>query len=88
MPRPFSLDRPTRLELKLPTSIRARVDLHLHSDLEGRVPAGAYQSFFIERIKEFFEWGQLDLEPYGFPAGTLLRAPKSVLLELQRRLSA
>ena len=46
--------RPTRLETSLPEDIRAKLDLHLYSEVEGRVPFGAYQRFLIERIQEFF----------------------------------
>ncbi len=45
----------TQLCLKLPEDLRAKLDLYLFSDLEGRVPQGKYQEFFIARIKEFFE---------------------------------
>ena len=45
----------TRLTLRLPEDIRAKLDLYLFSDLEGRVPLGRYQEFFVARTKEFFE---------------------------------
>jgi hypothetical protein len=54
MPRRPNIDRPTRLELKLPESLRAKLDLHLFSEVEGRVPKGGYQAFFEQRIREFF----------------------------------
>jgi hypothetical protein len=43
MPRLPSVIRPTHLHLKLPETTRARVDLILFSELEGRVPQGMYQ---------------------------------------------
>lgn len=55
MPAPLKIDRPTLLHLSLPLSVRAKLDLHLYSNLEGRVPKGAYQQFIVERINEFFE---------------------------------
>lgn len=64
MPRRPNLDRPTRLELKLPESVRARLDLLLFSELEGRVPLGAYQEFFLARLREHFDSRRLDLAPY------------------------
>lgn len=45
--------RPTRLHLALPEDIRARLDLYLFSTVEQRVPFGAYQTFFVERVQEF-----------------------------------
>lgn len=53
MKRP-KIIRPTKLTMALPEDVRAKLDLHLFSQVEGRVPMGAYQRFFIERIKEFF----------------------------------
>ena len=46
---------PTRLTLRLPEDVRAKLDLHLFSELEGRVPQGRYQEFFLARIKEYFD---------------------------------
>jgi hypothetical protein len=53
--RPPSIIRPVRLSTTLPEDIRARLDLYLYSEVEGRVPLGAYQKFIIERIREFFD---------------------------------
>lgn len=58
MPRKPDIDRPTDLHLMLPESIRAKLDLLLFSEVEGRVPHGSYQRFIIERIKEFFDRGR------------------------------
>lgn len=65
MPRRPELDRPVPLKLMLPESERARLDLHLFSPLEGRVPQGAYQTFFRELMRQFFEWRQAELYPGG-----------------------
>ena len=76
MPRRPNLDRPTRLELRLPESLRTKLDLLLYSELESKVPQGKYQAFFIDRLTEFFEWKRLDLTPYGFAPGTFIVGPK------------
>jgi hypothetical protein len=52
--RPASVLRPIKLTMVLPEDIRARLDLYLYSEVEQRIPHGAYQRFFVERIKEFF----------------------------------
>lgn len=88
MPRKPEIDRPTRLELKLPDSLRTRVDLYLFSDLEGKVPRGRYQEFFSERVRDFFESARLDLAPFGFPQDYYVTGPKDMIAELQRRLIA
>lgn len=62
MRRPNIL-RPTKLTLMLPEDIRAKLDLLLFSEVEGRVPKGAYQRFFIERINEFFEARKPNAQP-------------------------
>lgn len=54
MPRRPNIIRPSKLTTVLPEDIRAKLDLHLWSELEGRVPQGAYQKFLVERIQEFF----------------------------------
>jgi len=88
MPRPALLDRPVRLNLTLPESLRARLDLHLFSDLEQRVPAGAYQEFLSSLIRRFFRERNLDLTPYGFPPGSVISLDPALIPELQRRLSS
>lgn len=88
MPRKPNLDRPTRLELKLPETLRARLDLYLFSELEGRVPKGKYLEFFAERVRVFFGNAKLDLSPFGFPQGYYVEGPKDMIRALQERLVA
>jgi hypothetical protein len=45
---------PTHLRTALPADVRAKLDLYLYSEAEGRVPHGAYSRFLAERITEFF----------------------------------
>lgn len=54
MRRPNIL-RPVPLTTTFPEDIRARLDLHLYSEAEGRVPKGAIQKFLIARIREYFD---------------------------------
>lgn len=46
------IDRPRPLEIQLPASIREKIDALLYSDLEGRVPHGAYTKFFTSLALE------------------------------------
>jgi hypothetical protein len=71
----------------LPESVRARLDLLLFSDLEGRVPKGGYQGFFLERIQEYFDWRKLDLTPLGFPPGYFVAGPRAMIDHLERKLN-
>ncbi len=45
MPKPKRTIRPTYLNLAIPENVRALLDLQLYSDLEGRVPHGAYSDY-------------------------------------------
>lgn len=53
--RPPNVLRPTKLTTNLPEDIRAQLDIHLFSTVEGRIPHGAYSKFLAERVKEFFD---------------------------------
>ena len=88
MPRRPNLDRPTRLELRLPESLRTKLDLLLYSELESKVPQGKYQAFFIDRLTEFFEWRKLDLTPYEFAPGQFVSGTKATLDALEQVLKS
>ncbi len=51
MARPIKTDRPQEKNISLPSSLVARVDLELFSDLEGKVPFGAWQRY-VKRLIE------------------------------------
>lgn len=56
------------LLVRLPAEEAAMLRLHLHSELEGRIPRGAFRDFFAARIREYFKAETLDLSPYlGLP---------------------
>lgn len=81
-----ALDRPTKLTTSLPESVRGRLDIHLFSEAQGRVPKGAYQEFLEERINEFFAWKILDLHPFGFPEGYFIKGPPVMIQALEQHL--
>ena len=64
MARPPSIIPKKHLHTTLPHDIAARLDLFLWSEVEGRVPSGAYQEFLCDRIREFFDQRKLDLAPF------------------------
>lgn len=86
MPTKPLLVRPVKLHTSLPEDLRTRLDLHLYSDLEGRVPKSAYQRFFTERIQDFFGSRKLSLEPFGFPPGYFISGPREMVAALESRL--
>ena len=55
MPRPKKIDRPVPKTLHLPESLVAQVDLLLFSEVEGRVPMGAWQKYLSSLILQDLE---------------------------------
>lgn len=53
MPRPPNIIPPTHLRTSLPLDLRARLDMHLWSESEGRVPMGAYQRLLIALLSDY-----------------------------------
>lgn len=51
MARPKKTDRPIEKNISLPQSIVARVELELFSELEGKVPFGAWQRYIVGLIE-------------------------------------
>lgn len=51
MPKPRRTIRPTQLNVSIPEDLRMRVDLLLFSDVERRVPHGAYSEYICRLIK-------------------------------------
>lgn len=51
---PRTLVPTEHLHVKLAAPVRAQMDLYLYSELEGRVPKGAYKAFLEKLINEFF----------------------------------
>ena len=49
------LIRPVLIHTTLPEDIHAKLCLHLYSEVEQRIPKGAFQRFFVERITEYFK---------------------------------
>ena len=54
MARNPNIIRPISLHTSIPEDLWTQLSLHLFSEVEGRVPKGAYQSFIVERIREYF----------------------------------
>lgn len=55
MPRPRKAIRPVEKNISLPEDLVARVDLELYSDLEGKVPFGAWQRYVEGLIRADLE---------------------------------
>ena len=53
--------RPIKLTTTFPEDVRSQLDIYLYSEVERRVPKGAYQAFLVDRIRKFFLNRQLQL---------------------------
>jgi len=86
MPRPKNLIPTVQQLLTLPQDIHTRLVLHLFSELEGRVPQGGYQRFFVELLQSYFNNQQLDLAPFAGTdpgAATVTGSPASIAILLK-----
>ena len=85
--RPANIIRPSKLTTTLPEDLRAKLDLHLWSELEQRVPVGAYQRFLVERIVEYFNSTSLDIGEYlGLPTSAWVRGTPAAIELLRNKL--
>jgi hypothetical protein len=82
MARHADIIRPVKLTTTLPEDVRTKLDLFLFSDLEGRIPKGAYQTFLVDRIRDFFDSRSLDIGTFaGLPTSAVVRgSPETIAL--------
>ena len=55
MPRPRNTIRTINVHLLLPETLVSRIYAQLLSDVEGRVPYGAQQSFFVRAAEDLLD---------------------------------
>ena len=73
MGRPRYIVPSQQLNLAVPSDLFARLSLHLYSELEQRIPHGAFSRFICEQIREHFAHRYLDLAPFlGSESGVLI----------------
>lgn len=66
MPARRNILRSIYLRVPIPEDLRAKLDLHLYSSVEGKVPRGAYMQFISERLSEFFQSDEGEALPPDF----------------------
>lgn len=59
-----------QLCLMIPEDVLGWLQLYLYSEFEGRVPHGAYQQFFMRKIREEKEWERIELGDGSILAGS------------------
>lgn len=87
MPRPLHPIRPVELKISIPEDLAMRIELFLHSDLEGKVPYGAKAAFFSARSREFLDAARLDLAPYfpGLPPNLYVVSGSTETISILRK---
>ena len=65
MSKPPNLIPSQQLNVALPLPLYTQLTVHLYSDLEQRVPHGAYSRFFSDLLRSYFGQQQLDLAPFA-----------------------
>lgn len=91
MPRQPNIVPAVQIELQIPLDLRTQLDLHLYSELEGRVPYGQYTRFFVELLREYFLNERVDLAPYlvgAAPGTTIISGAPAAMEALKRMLEA
>lgn len=88
MPRAKPVSPNVLLKAWITPELLTRLQLHLFSQVEGKIPHGKISEFVSDRLREFFGWKQLDLSPYGLPGGYFVKAPAAMIDELKRKLEA
>ena len=91
MPKPKNIIPSQQLNVALPLPLYMQLGAYLYSDLEQRVPHGAYSRFMINLLRGFFTQTQLDLAPYlasdpgAFIVSGSPEAVEALRLMLERR---
>jgi hypothetical protein len=55
MPRAKKIDHCIQCNFRIPTSIVAKMEIELHSELIGRVPAGAKSDLITQLLRDWLE---------------------------------
>jgi len=55
MARNPDIIRPVSIHTSIPEDVWTRMTLHLFSEVEGRVPKGAYRDFIVGLIRDYFK---------------------------------
>lgn len=77
-----------RIEVYLPEALAKRLEGLLHSDALGRVPYAAYNSFFVQRVNEFFNAPRAPMGDYsGFAPGDWIAGTPNALAQIGLALS-
>lgn len=63
MPRPRKTVRTVFKHIGIPEDLAAKMEIHLFSTVEGKIPLGAQQEFITGLLRDYFE-GRTTAEPF------------------------
>ena len=88
MPKRPNIVPSQQLNVALPLPIFTQLSAYLFSELETRVPHGAYSRFISERIRTYFAEKTLDLAPFinGDPGAFIVSGSPEAIMQLERAL--
>jgi len=88
MPRKAALVANKHIHTTVPYDLAARFELTIFSEVEGRVPQGAYQAFVIEAIRDKLDNQSIDLAPFlgTMPGECVVRGRPETIRKLVAKL--
>lgn len=84
MPRKAAVTPNRDIHVWLPADLKTRAELLLYSEVEGRVPKGAWQGLITKLLREYFDHKPLDLSPFldAMPGVHVITGPVHTLSAL------
>ena len=78
------------LNVALPLPLYTQLSAHLYSELEGRVPHGAYSRFMIDLLRGHFTAAVLDLAPFAasIPGAFVIQGSPEAVAVLKKLLES
>jgi hypothetical protein len=88
MPRSARSIPNVKIRISFSAELAVKLTASLYSEVEGRVPKGAYQSLFEQLLREHFSSRTFDLAPFsGSPPGIFyVRGAPSAIIVLEKAL--
>jgi len=78
MGRAKHVEPKAHLHITLNPRLREQLDNAVWSNLEGRIPPAALQTFVESRLREHFSQVRLDLQPYLAVGGVISGMPETI----------
>jgi hypothetical protein len=73
-----SVEQSTQLEIHLPLRLKTKLSLALWSEVDQRIPQGAYTRLLVELIERHFEEKVLTIDPAARPPLVVRGSPAAI----------